>query len=141
MASPYTYVDGADLVSLLLDVRNEFVSRRPYELDVMRRPNTVWLVAVEVFDDRSSAEQAAVVRDLMHANRRLTFTRRTASDIFSHATTIADYIVDLVCEAVCEILLRDPMIRKESECREALSLESCQERDRQLQSGGGDCLP
>jgi hypothetical protein len=133
MSSPFTYVDGADLVSLILDVRNEFVNRLPYELDTMRRPNTVWLVAVEVFDERSPADQAAVVRDLMHENRCLTFTRRTASDIFCHATTVADYVVDLVCEAVCEILLRDPLIREETERREALALESREESDdRQL---------
>lgn len=139
MSSPCTYVDGADLVSLILDVRSQFVNRLPYELDAMRRPNTVRLVAVEAFDERSPADQAAVIRDLMHENRRLTFTRRTASDIFCHSTTVADYVVDLVCEAVCEVLLRDPLIREETERREALALESREECDNHQLYLEGDC--
>lgn len=136
MSCPYTYVDGADLVSLVLDVRHEFVGRPPYELDAMRRPNTVWLVTVDVFDDRAVADQAAIVLDLMHRNPRLTLTRCTASDVLAHATTVADQLTDLVCGAVCEILLRDPLIREESKRRESLSQASREESERQLRSSG-----
>ncbi len=136
MSSPYTYVDGADLVSLVLDVRYEFVGRSPYELDAMRRPNTVWLVAVDVFDDRAPADQAAVVLDLMQKNPSLMLTRRTAGDVLAHATTIAHQFADLVCGAVCEILLRDPLIRDESERRESLSQASREESERRLPFSG-----
>lgn len=129
MPSAYSYVDGAALADLILDVRKDFVARLPYELDETRRPNAVRLVAIEVFEERSVDERVAVVRDLMVSNSGLRIERDTERDMLEYADTAEDCITDLVCEVVCQVLGRDPSIREENERRLALSAESIEDLD------------
>jgi hypothetical protein len=131
MAHGCTYVEGVDLADLILEVRSEFFARLPYELDDTRRPNSVRLVAIDVFEERSIDEQLAVVRDLIDANPAFTVARPEDRDIFAYADTAADYLTDLVCEVVWQVLGRDPSIREEDVRRVQLSIESSEELNSQ----------
>jgi hypothetical protein len=128
MPDGYTYVDGASLGSLVWQVRDEFETRLPYELDETRRPNSLRLTAIDVFEGKSTYEQLQVLRDLMDVNPSLIVTR-DSDDIFVHSDTPATYITDLVCEVVRQILVRDPAIRDEDQRRLHLSAESAAELD------------
>lgn len=123
MPGSYTYVDGAHLGALLLQVREQFLARPPYEPDGTRRPNSVRLVAIGVIADKSTDERLAVLSDLIGANPALV-VERDASDVFAYADTPATYVTDLICAVVCQILARDPSIRLEDEWRVALADES-----------------
>jgi hypothetical protein len=126
--SPYSYVDGTDLVNLIFEVREEFLARIPYELDDTRRPNSLHLVSIDLFEEKNIEEQLAVVRDLIERNPDL-IVARDSSDIFAHADTPGAYVVDLVCEVACQVLLRDPEIRAEDGRRLALAAKSAAELD------------
>jgi hypothetical protein len=126
MAGAYTYVDGADLVDLILETRDEFIARLPYELDESRRPNSVRLTAIDVFESKSTSGQLRILRDLFESNPGL-IVARSSNAIFAHSDTPASYITDLVCEVVCQVLARDPAIRDENQRRLELSVESAAE--------------
>jgi hypothetical protein len=130
MPGSYAYVDGAHLTSLVLEVRDQFFARLPYELDDDRRPNSVRLVAVDVFDGKSTEEQFLVLRDLIDANHGLIVTRENP-EIFAYSDTPAAYVADLVCEIVRQILGRDPVVQNEDQRRLALAAESAAELDEQ----------
>ena len=121
MSSHYCYVDGESLPALLFDVRREFLRRARWEPERAGCSNTLGVVAVEIFDDRPAAEQLAILGDLLHRNPRLAVSPAGKPGMFAHATVAADYLVDLVCGAVSEVLLRDPVILKENAHRELLS--------------------
>jgi hypothetical protein len=116
-------VDGASLVALVLEVRDEFVARPPCEAYGAGQPNSLRLTAIDVFEGRPPAEQVAVIRDLMDVNRELVI-RRSGEEIFAHSDTPASYLTDLVCEAVSQILERDPSIHDEDRRRVALAVDS-----------------
>jgi hypothetical protein len=126
MSGAYTYVEGADLVGLILEVRDEFLARLPYELDEARRPNSIRLVAIDVFTGKSTDEQLAVMRDLLDANAGLT-VRNSGREVFPYAESPADYMKDLVCQVVYQILTRDPAFQSEDDRRIAASVESVEE--------------
>jgi hypothetical protein len=128
MAGAYTYVEGASLTELILGVRDEFLARLPYELDETRRPNSVRLVTLDVFEGKTPDEQLDVLRDLLDSNPRLILARRD-EDIFAYADTPAAYLTDLVCEVVWQVLARDEAIREEDGRRLVLSAESAAEMD------------
>lgn len=126
--SPYSYVDGTDLVNLIFEVRDEFLARIPYELDDTRRPNSLQLVAIDLLEEKTVDEQLAIVRDLIEHNPGF-IVARDSSDVFVHADAPSTYIADLVCEVACQVLLRDPEIRAENGRRLALAAESAAELD------------
>jgi hypothetical protein len=122
MPTAYSYVDGAELACLALEVRGEFIARPPYGADDTRRPNSVRLVAVEVIEGKTTDQQLSVLADLLDANPGIVISRDDDRDIFQYSDTPATYLTDLICEVVCLILARDPSIRKEDSRRTALAL-------------------
>jgi hypothetical protein len=123
MPGARTYVEGADLVGLILEIRAEFLARRPCANDDARRPNSLRLVAVDVLEGKSTDEQLAVLRDLLDANGALVVRQEEDDehDIFEYADTPAAYLTDLVCAICRQILLRDPTLSEEDRRRERLS--------------------
>lgn len=114
-------VEGAGLSSLLSDVRATFLSAcavQDHEDYVV--PNSLRLVALDVFDDRSPADRARIIGDLLDGNAELSF-RLTGRRVFAHARTTGDYLTDFVCEIVRQILRQDPTILIEDELRQALA--------------------
>ena len=107
---------GAKLADLILEVRREFVHRTPRGHDDELRPNSVRLVALDVFEGKPAGEQALVVVDLLEADSGLALGR-DHSDLFRYADTAGDYLADLVCEVVYTVLARDPTIRLEDKRR------------------------
>lgn len=124
----YSFIDGDALVELVLEIRDEFWARIPYELDDTRRPNSLRLVAIDVFEEKSTDEQLAVVRDLITHNPGF-IVASDAQEVFAHADTPATYIADTVCEVACQVLRRDPEIGEEDARRLALAAESVAELD------------
>jgi hypothetical protein len=129
MSGAYRYVDGADLQRLILEIRTEFLARLPYGSDDMQRPNSVRLVAIDIFEGKTADQQLSVLRDLLEVNPGLTIAREDDRDIFEYSDTPAAYLTDLVCEVVCQVLDRDPTIRDEDDRRMARSAESADERE------------
>jgi hypothetical protein len=119
----YTYVEGASLTRLLLEVRKEFWGRLPYELDDFRRPNSIRQVAIDVFEEKSTDGRLGVLHDLLVANEGLVLTA-TPQAIFASANAPADYLVDIVCAIVQDVLERDADLAVENQRREALAAES-----------------
>jgi hypothetical protein len=119
----YTYVEGASLTGLLLEVRKEFWSRLPYELDDFRRPNSIRHVAIDVFEEQSTNGRLGVLHDLLVANEGLVVTAAPQA-IFASADAPADYLVDIVCAIVQDVLERDSVVATENRRREALAAES-----------------
>lgn len=122
MLGSYTYVEGSALVGLVLEIRDEFLSRSPYDLDAWRRPNSVHSVAIDIYDDKSIDERLAILRDLIEGNAELLLTR-APQDVFAHADAPHTYVTDLVCEVARQILLRDQSILDEDERRIELALD------------------
>ncbi|HEX4116585.1 MAG TPA: hypothetical protein VHY18_12010 [Solirubrobacteraceae bacterium] len=130
MAAGYRFVDGDSLCGFVFSVREEFLARIPYELDEERRPNCLRLVALDCLESRNTNEQLAILTDLLDLNPALA-VERTDEDIFRHAATVGDYIADLVCAVVAQILRRDECIREKDNERLALSAESLAELEEQ----------
>jgi hypothetical protein len=126
VARGYGFVDGDSLWSLILEVREEFLARDPYELDETRRPNSIRLVALDVQESKTTEEQLAVLRDLIDLNPSL-IVARNGEDIFQHADSPGTYVDDLVCAVVCQVLDRDQSMRDENARRLALSADSVTE--------------
>jgi hypothetical protein len=122
----YTYVEGTSLVGLIVEVRDEFWARMPYELDDCRTINSIRVVAVDVFDDKSIDDRLAVLRDLIEGNAEL-FLRRKPQEVFAQSDSPEAYVTDLVCEVVRQVLLRDPAALAEDQRRVALATESLDE--------------
>lgn len=123
MLRTYTFVEGASLVGLILEVRREFWARLPYELDDFRQPNSIRHVAIDVFEAKPADERLDVLRDFILANGGLTLTG-SPSDIFGLADTPGDVLVDLVSAVVQAVLERDPDLAAESQRRTAVARES-----------------
>jgi hypothetical protein len=119
----YTYVDGDTLTGLILEIREQFWMRPPHEHDDFRRPSSVRQVAIDVFERRSTEARLSVVRDLIVANGGFALGDRV-EHLFETADTPADYLTDLVCAVVQDVLRRDPDVAAESERREAMAAES-----------------
>lgn len=130
MAGAYRFVDGDSLCGFILNVRDEFLARIPYELDDERQPNSLRLVALDHLESRSTDEQLAILKDLIDGNPGLA-VERTDDDIFRHAAVAVDYISDLLCAVVEQILRRDNDIREQDDERLALSAESLAELEEQ----------
>jgi hypothetical protein len=94
-------------------------------LDDTRRPNSLRLVALDVFEGKSTSDQVAVMRDLIETDPSFSIARDR--DIFEYADTVGAFITDFVCEFVGQVLSRDPSIRAEDDRRSALSAESIEE--------------
>jgi hypothetical protein len=124
MAGAHCYVDGDGLWSLILSVEKEFHARAPYdELDDERRPNSLRLVAVECLERMGKRKQRAVLTDLIERNPSLC-VERPENDLFRYASTPVDYVADLICAVVEQVLRRNEAIRHEDDLRLALSAES-----------------
>jgi hypothetical protein len=130
MDGTYRFVDGDSLCGFIFSVREEFLAHIPYELDEERRPNCLRLVALDHLESRSTNEQLAILKDLIDLNPALA-VERTDEDVFRHAATAGDYIADLVCAVVEQILRRDQDIREQDDDRLALSAESLAELEEQ----------
>ncbi len=124
------FVDGDSLCGFILSVRKEFLVRIPYELDDERRPNCLRLVALDQLESRDTNEHLAILKDLIDLNPGLA-VERTDDEIFRHAAVASDYISDLVCAVVEQILRRDEHIREQDDERLALSAESLAELEEQ----------
>ncbi len=120
MASNNSYIDGAHLVGFALAVREQFLARPPWETG---RPNSLRLIAIDLFEERSVTERLAVIGDLLERNPRLVL-HREEREIFEHSDTPAAYLTDLVCEAVAQILEREQRICAEDRRRLAFEVES-----------------
>jgi hypothetical protein len=120
MLGSYVFVEGAALTGLILEIREEFVARVPYDLDDARRPNSVHAVAIDVYDAKTTDERLAILRDLIDGNANLLMTREP-QDVFIHADVPGAYLTDLVCEVARQILLRDPSVRDENDRRVTLA--------------------
>jgi hypothetical protein len=129
MPGAYTYVDGANLVGLILEVHDEFLARLAYDPDDARRPNSLRLVAIDVFEGKPLDDQLLVIRDLMAADASLSIMRDEKDDAFTYSHTAGDYMTDLVCQVVYQVLSRNPRIRSEDERRMELAIEFAEALD------------
>jgi hypothetical protein len=125
----YSYVDGDELTSLALDVRREFLHRPPCSPDDARRPNSVRLVALDLIERRSTHQQLSALADLIDRNPGLTVTRDEDRDIFEHSDTPANFVADLICEVIWQILARDSEIREEDQRRCSRAIARAERRD------------
>ncbi len=126
MVEDYTFVDGAHLTRLILDVRDDFHARPECDDALGRRPNTVRAVALDRYTSRSVNGKLAILRDLIECNADLLLTQE-AQDVFAHSDGPATYLADLVREVVAEVLLRDPGIYAEDTQRAAAAREPLDE--------------
>jgi hypothetical protein len=134
MRGTYTYVDGANLVELILEVRAEFLRRLPYELDDSRRPNSVAQVAVPIVEDLPPRERLLILGEIDASAMMLCdFDPAT---VFEHASTPADCLTDLTCAVVAHVLRRDHAIRCEDDRRMQLAAESLAELEDQRPCDG-----
>jgi hypothetical protein len=127
MPSAYTYLEGASFVGLLLEVREEFLTRVPH--DDGSGPNSLRLVATDILEGKTTDEQLSVWRDLLEDNPTLMVARDGDRDIFEHSDAPATYLTDLTSEVICQILYRDLSIREEDDRRMALAVELADELD------------
>jgi hypothetical protein len=123
----YTFVDGAHLTRLILDVRDEFHARPGCDDALGRRPNTVRAVALDRYTSRSVNGKLAILRDLVERNADLLLTREPR-DVFAHSDGPGTYLADLVREVVAEVLLRDPDIHAKDARRATAATEPLDER-------------
>jgi hypothetical protein len=112
----YTYVEGDHLAQFILDTREEFIGREACDLEEARRPNTLLLVAIDLFESLGPAGQLRILRDLLTSNPELVI-ERDSREMFEHADTPSAYITDCVCEVARQVLARDLTIRAEDERR------------------------
>jgi hypothetical protein len=75
-------------------------------------------------------EQRAVLTDLIERNPSLC-VERTENDIFPYASAPVDYVADLICAVVEQVLRRNEVVRDEDDWRLALSAESLGELEEQ----------
>jgi hypothetical protein len=122
MLDSYTYVDGSSLVGLILEVRDEFLARSPFDGRAGRRPNSVQAVAIDIYGGKQVDARLEVLRDLMERNGDLVLDR-VADEMFVYSDTAPTYLTDLVCAVVGQVLLRDPTISTEDARRIALAGE------------------
>jgi hypothetical protein len=123
----YSFIEGGDLVDLILEVREEFLGRTPYDLDDARQPNSVRLVALAVLEDRSNEVRARIIGDLDVVELDLRLADVEPSEVFAQAATPREYLTDLVCEVVSQVLRRDEYIRSEDHRRLQLAAASSAE--------------
>lgn len=117
MLETHTYVEGASLTGLLFEVRDRFASAPPVRrFDSYSVPNSIKAIALESYESKPLRLRLRIVRELVEDNPSL-FLEESASSMFATARTPADYISDLVAEAVREILRRDPSVQREDELR------------------------
>jgi hypothetical protein len=121
MPNAYNYLEGASLVDLLLEIREEFLTRAPH--DDGTGPNSLRLVATDIFEGKTTDEQLLVWRDLLDDNPMLVVGRNGDRDIFEHSDAPATYLTDLTSEIICQILYRDLSIREEDDRRSALAVD------------------
>lgn len=126
MPTHYHYVDGDRLAALTLEVRHEFLSRPPCTAEEAGRPNSLRLTALEVVEDRPSGERLAILAEVIDCKPGFVLNRDRRA-IFEYADTPAAYVMDLVCEIVCQILTRDPRIREEDARRKAVAVDAADE--------------
>lgn len=122
----YSYVDGDHLVGFILKVREEFLRRGPLERGEESRPNSLSLVAIDLFEGTSTDQQLEVLRNLLADNPGLLLTG-SVEENFAHSDTAETYIVDLVCGVVRQVLMRDPGIAREEFRRVALAAAMLEE--------------
>ena len=117
----YTFVEGPSLGAFLLEVRQRFTSAPALADDAEgAAPNSIQLVASDVFDELSPAGRAAVLLDLLEGNVELFFVR-DLEEVFAAAHTPQDCLIDIVCEVATAVLRRDPGLHAEDELRLALA--------------------
>jgi hypothetical protein len=116
MPGAYTDVKGAVLVGLIHETRDTFLARPPIAAFDPKLPNSLRLVALEVFSTKPRADQLEVLGDLIEADVDLPI-ERASGDVFVHAGTAGAYVADLICEIVCQALYDEPHIRTEDERR------------------------
>jgi hypothetical protein len=117
MAGRYSYVDGAHLTKLILEVRREFISRVPLGPDDPSRPNTVRLVAIDTFESCPVEDQVGILSDLLTQDPGVAVRISPGDDPFRYSDVAADYLTDFVCHIVCQVLARDPYIADEDRKR------------------------
>jgi hypothetical protein len=116
MPGAYTDVTGAALVGLIHETRTTFLAEPRVAAYDPQLPNSLRLVALEVFTSKSKESQLEVLGDVIEADTDLPI-ERDSSDIFPHAGTAGAYVADLICEIVCQVLYDDLDIRDEDEHR------------------------
>ncbi len=116
MPGTYTTVRGAALVGVVHEIRTVFLARPPVADHDPQLPNSLRLVALEVFTAKAKREKLGIVGDIIDADTNLPIDRE-AADIFADASTAGAYLDDLVCEIVCQALNDDPNVRVEDESR------------------------
>lgn len=121
MRDDLTYVDGDSLIAFILDVRDRFSAEDGSDFSD-DRPNSVHLVAIEIFEGLPADKQLAIVRDLLQANPSL-HLKREGRDLFVYSDTPAAYLTDLVCEVTWQVLERDPTVSAEHHRRLALAAD------------------
>jgi hypothetical protein len=121
MLDDLTYVDGDNLVAFILGVRDRFSAGDGSDFSD-DRPNSVHLVAIELFESLPADTQLAIVQDLLQANPSL-LVKREGRDVFAYSDTPAAYLTDLVCEVTWQVLERDPTVRTEHHRRLALAAD------------------
>jgi hypothetical protein len=123
MLDDLTYVDGDSLVAFILDVRSRFSAGDGSDVPD-DHPDSVHLIAIEIFESLPADKQLAIVRDLLQANPSL-LVKREGRDLFAYSDTPAAYLTDLVCEVTWQVLERDPTVSAEHHRRLALAAD-CQ---------------
>lgn len=120
MSGPiYSYVEGADLIGLAVDVTSEFRRREAFERDSSRRPNSLRLVASELFEVLPEIARHRIVADVYGADD-LFIEFEPMSDPWV-ATTASDLVSDLVAYAVAQVLRRNRDLRIEDDRRVAVA--------------------
>ncbi len=130
MDGAHRYVEGDSLWTLILSVEKEFHARVFTEPDDERRPNSLRLIAVDRLERMGKRKQRAVLTDLIERNPSLC-VERTENDIFRYASAPVDYVADLICAVVEQVLRRNRAIRDEDDRRLALLAESAGELEEQ----------
>jgi hypothetical protein len=130
MDGAHRYVEGDSLWTLILGVEKEFHARVFAEPDGERRPNSLRLIAVDRLERMGKRKQRAVLTDLIERNPSLC-VERTENDIFRYASAPVDYVADLICAVVEQVLRRNRAIRDEDDRRLALLAESAGELEEQ----------
>jgi hypothetical protein len=126
----YNYIDGDGLARFILDVREEFMARPAHgDGDDTGRPNSVRLVAIDVFEDKPLDERLSVLADIISVNPGLILERHGSRDVFEYSDTAASYVTDIVCQIACQVLALDESIRGEDSRRLALAVESAKEQE------------
>jgi len=121
----YSAVEGDSLLDFVESVRFEFRKRDAYSSDPngLRFINSVRSIAVELFDLLSDDQKVVIVRDLIVGNDEILLLRPFV-EVFETAGSPADYITDLICEIVWQVLMEEEDIRHEDKARQSLANDS-----------------